>query len=122
MPRAKPGRSTPKPSAKAAAKPSAKSSSKPSPKQDLQDLVRAYRQKLAVGQKYYQQADAFLDEIRTRLACNKRLPMGEGLYAVLVDRFEDVDKVFQPVAMKRFELQIQDSTGKAVRMRDGKRK
>jgi hypothetical protein len=94
---------------------------KPSGLEVLRDLVRQYRQKLAIGQKYYGQADALLDEIRSRLAVNKRLAIGDALYAVLVDRFEDQDKVFQPVAMKRFELQIQDSSGKAVRMRDAKK-
>jgi hypothetical protein len=41
---------------------------------------------------------------------------------VLVDLFEDQDKVFKPVAMKRWELQIQDANGSVVRMRDRKRK
>ena len=87
----------------------------------LRDLIKSYRQKAAIGAKYYAQADAILDEIKERLAVNKRLPMGEGLFAVLVDRFGEEDKIWQPVAMKRFELQIQDATGKAVRMRDTKR-
>lgn len=94
---------------------------RPSGKEAVLDLVKQYRQKLAIGMKYYAQADGLMVEIRDRLAVNKRLPIGDGMYAVLVDRFGEDDKIWQPVAMKRFELQIQDSTGKAVRMRDAKK-
>jgi len=41
---------------------------------------------------------------------------------VIVDLFENDAKIWKPVAMKRFELQIQDASGRAVRMRDRKKK
>lgn len=85
-------------------------------------LVKEYRKKTAIGSAIYKQADELLDEIREKLAANKRLPIGDGLYAVLVDRFEEQSKIWQPVAMKRWELQIQDANGAVVRMRDREKK
>lgn len=92
-----------------------------SPRQKLIKLVKEYRKKAAIGAAIYRQADELLDEIRDKLAVNKRLPLGDGLFAVLVDRFGEESKIWQPVAMKRWELQIQDADGAVVRMRDRKR-
>ncbi len=93
-----------------------------SEKETVIDLVKRYRQKAAIGAKFYAQADELLQAITRRLKVNRRLRVGDGLYAVLVDRFGEEDKIWQPVAMKRFELQIQDRAGKLVRMRDRKKK
>lgn len=103
------------------AKPSA-AKKPPSEKETVVDLVKRYRQKSAIGAKFYAQADEVLQQIIRRLKVNRRLRVGDGLYAVLVDRFDEENKVWQPVAMKRFELQIQDRAGKLVRMRDRKKK
>lgn len=92
------------------------------PREVLLDLIKQYRQKIAIGSACYQKADELMGEIRDRLKVNRRFPVGDGLYAVLVDLFEETDKVFKPVAMKRWELQIQDANGSVVRMRDRKRK
>lgn len=88
------------------------------PRQKLIRLIKEYRKKTAIGAAIYKQADDLLEQIRDNLACNKRIPLGDGLYAVLVDRFEEQSKIWQPVAMKRWELQIQDAGGAVVRMRD----
>lgn len=95
---------------------------KESPREKLLGLIKQYRQKLAIGSSCYQAADGLLAEIRDRLKVNRKFPLGDGLYAVLVDLFEDQDKVFKPVAMKRWELQIQDANGSVVRMRDRRKK
>lgn len=92
------------------------------PRERLHALIKQYRQKLAIGAACYGAADELLTEIRKHLKANRRFPLGDGLYAVLVDLFEDQDKVFKPVAIKRWELQIQDANGSVVRMRDRKRK
>ena len=89
-------------------------------KQTVLDLIKAYRQKAAIGAKFYGQADELLEAIRRRLKVGRRLKIGDGMYAVLFDRFEESDKVWQPVALKRYELQIQDAAGKLVRLRDRK--
>ncbi len=93
---------------------------RPTEKETVLDLVKRYRQKAAIGAKFYAQADELLAQVMRRLKVGRRLRMGDGLYAVIVDRFEDENKVWQPVAMKRYELQIQDQAGKLVRMRDRK--
>jgi len=95
---------------------------KQTPREKRIALVKAYRQKLAIGAKFYAQADELLEQILAKMKPGTRVKIGDGLWAVVVDRFEDGNKVWQPVATKRFELQIQDASGKAVRMRDSRRK
>jgi hypothetical protein len=91
------------------------------PNQRLAELVKAYRKKTAIAAACYVQADELLAEILAKCPPGKRVPLGDGLYAVIVDLFAESDKCFKPVVVKRFELQVQDSTGRAVRMRDRKR-
>lgn len=93
-----------------------------SPRERLLDLIKKYRQKLAIGASCYQAADELLQEIMAKAKVGKRVPIGDGLYAVVVDLFEESDKYFKPIAVKRYELQIQDVSGKAVRMRDRKKR
>lgn len=94
------------------------------PRQKIRDLIARYRQKLAVGRGCYQQADVLLQEIMAKCQPGKRIDVGDGLYAVVVDLFEQAEggKVFQPVAVRRYELQIQDADGKTVRLRDRRKK
>lgn len=87
----------------------------------LLELVKKYRQKLAIGAACYQAADALLSEIMAKTKVGKRVPIGDGLYAVVVDLFQDADKYFKPIAVKRYELQVQDASGRVVRMRDRKK-
>jgi hypothetical protein len=91
-------------------------------KQTVLELVKKHRQKLAIGAACYKAADELLTQIMAKSKAGKRVRMGDGLYAVVVDLFEAQDKYFKPIAVKRYELQIQDATGKAVRMRDRGRK
>lgn len=92
------------------------------PREQLTQQIKAYRQKVAVAAACYAKADEMLAEIRAKMPPGKRIPLGDNLYAVVVDLFEDSDVYFKPQAVKRYELQIQDSTGRAVRMRDRKKK
>lgn len=117
-----PKRATPK----AKAKPKAKAQLdlpglRQTPREQLLDQIKAYRQKVAIAGACYQKADEMLAEIAAKCPPGKRIPVGDGLYAVIVDLFAETDKYFKPVAVKRYELQIQDSTGRAVRMRDRKK-
>ena len=91
------------------------------PREALRDLIKQYRQKLAIGVACYQKADELLAQIQAKCPPGKRIPLGDGLYAVIVDLFAETDKVFKPMACKRFELQIQDAGGRVVRMRDRKK-
>lgn len=90
----------------------------------LVDLIKLQRQKRAIGAKFYQQADELLSEILTLTKPGKRIPMGNGLFAVVVDAFADGGRAFKPVFMQRYELQIVDVDGKQTRIRDagGRRK
>lgn len=95
---------------------------KPTPRETLLELIAEYRQKSAIGAKYYAQADQLLTQIKAKMKPGRRLSMGDGLYAVLIDLFDETDLVFKPTAMKRYELQLQDSSGRVVRMRDRQRR
>ncbi len=81
----------------------------------LQDLIRQHRQKLAIAAACYAAADKLLDGIRKKLKVNRRVAIGNQLYAVLVDLLDDDDRIFKPVIVKRYELQIQDAAGNVVR-------
>lgn len=84
-------------------------------------LVKSIRQQRAIGAKCYERAGDLQAELRGLVKVGQRLPLGDGLHAVLVDRFADGDKAFQPVMVSRHELQIQDEAGRVVRMRDRKK-
>lgn len=106
------------PRRKRATKPTTKT---PGRRDALLALIKQYRQKLAIASACYQAADDLLQQIQSKVRVGRRVPIGDGLYVVLVDLFEAADKVFKPVAVKRYELQIQDAGGRVVRMRDRKR-
>lgn len=112
---------TKKAKAAKAAKPTNRASAKRPAKESLAVLVKRHRQKVAVGSASYQAADAILAEIRARTTVGRRIPLGDGLYGIVVDLLAESDMVFKPVALKRFELQIQDASGAVVRLRDRKR-
>ena len=91
------------------------------PSEKRLDLIKQYRQRMAIGAKCYAQADDLLNELLAKLKPGKRVKIGDGLWAVVIDRFADSNKVWQPVGVRRFELQLQDAAGQPVRMRDRKR-
>ena len=91
-------------------------------KQTVLELMKKHRQKLAIGAACYRAADELLQAIMAKSKVGKRVRMGDGLYAVVVDLFDAADKIWKPVAVKRYEVQIQDASGKEVRMRDRKKK
>lgn len=94
----------------------------PTRREALLDLIKQYRQKTAIAAACWQKADDMLAQIQAKCPPGKRVPIGDGLYAVIVDLFADADKYFKPVAVKRYDLQIQDASGRVVRMRDRKKK
>lgn len=98
---------------------------KQTPREKLRATIKEYRRQLAIGAACYGKADELFAEIRKKLKPGTRIPLpgaSEPLWAVIVDLFQNDDKIFKPVAMKRFELQIQDASGRAVRMRDRRKK
>jgi len=99
-----------------------KETPKLTPREKLRATIKEYRRQLAIGAACYGKADELFAEIRKKVKPGTRIPMSEGLWAVIVDLFENDAKIWKPVAMKRFELQIQDASGRAVRMRDRKKK
>jgi hypothetical protein len=84
-------------------------------------LIAAYRQKLAIGGRYYEQAGQIMDELLAILPPGKPVGIGDGLRAEMVDLFASTNKIFKPQACMRFELRIIDAAGKPVRLRDKKR-
>jgi len=92
------------------------------PTQRRVELIKKYRQQAAIGAKYYAKADELFEQLRKKLTPGKRVKIDDDRYAVVVDEFKDQDKVFKPVAMRRYRLDIQDEAGKSVRLRDRKKK
>lgn len=85
-------------------------------------LIRAQRQKLAVGAKYYNAANELLDQLIAVWRPDRPVPIGNGQTAVLVDQFADTNKIFKPQACVRYVLEVRDADGKLTRLRDAKKK
>lgn len=111
----------PKRAARDSGRPASRSRpSKPSAK--LIALIKAQRQKRAIGAKMYAAADELLQEIMQQVKPERKVPLGNGLFAVVHDVFADGGRAFKPVFMQRYELQIVDGDGKQTRMRDAAKK
>lgn len=98
-----------------------KAAKTPRRKAVLAELVELYRQKRAVGRKFYVAAGELLEAIVKRMRPGRRVPLDGGVYGVLVDKFAESNQSFKSVYVQRYELQIVDADGKEVRLRDRKR-
>jgi prolyl-tRNA synthetase len=85
-------------------------------------MIRDQRQKLAIGSRYYEAANAILDQLILVWKCDRPVPIGNGQTAVLVDQFADTNKIFKPQAIVRYVLEVRDADGKLTRLRDAKKK
>jgi len=85
-------------------------------------LVKDYRQKMAIGRRYYQQAGDLLDELLDKVQPGDLIALGDGLFGRVKDLFGDTNKAFKVQAVPRYELEIVDAAGKVVRLRDRRTK
>lgn len=83
--------------------------------------ISDYRKQLAIARKCYEKADGLLTELREKMGIGRRLAIGGGLYAAIVDLFADGDLVWKHQAVRRYDLRITDEDGKEARLRDRKK-
>lgn len=87
----------------------------------LLEMIKQYRQKRAVGAKFYGQADTILETLVKKMTPGKLVPLDGGVFACLTDLSAGGLKWFKPLYVSRYELQIVDSDGKPTRLRDRSR-
>lgn len=81
-------------------------------------LISDYRRQLAIARKCYVKADEILQTLRAKLGIGRRVAIGGGLYAGVVDVFEAGDLIWKHQAVRRYDLKITDEDGKEARLRD----
>jgi hypothetical protein len=82
------------------------------------DLVRTCRQQAAIAGRYWDKAEAALEQLVAKLGAGKIVGVDDGVYARLVDLFAESNSVYVPKVMKRYKLVICDASGKEIRLRD----
>lgn len=84
------------------------------------ELIGHYRKQLAIARRCYAVADEDLQMLRELIGVGKRVAIGGGLYAEIVDPFAagEGEIIWKHVAVRRNELRITDEDGKEARLRD----